>query len=137
MNHHGIGLDQVEKKLDGSLKGKTFVITGSFNVTRDQIKEEIELLGGKVSGSVSKKTDYVFAGEEAGSKLTKAQELGVNIIYGENVFDFLEKEKQRGIIADIEKPMNKEEKVDSPKKVIDDNSEQVAVNKPTQYSFNF
>lgn len=137
MNHHGIGLDQVEKKLDGSLKGKTFVITGSFNVTRDQIKEEIELLGGKVSGSVSKKTDYVFAGEEAGSKLTKAQELGVNIIYGENVFDFLEKEKQRGIITDIEKPMNKEEKIDSPKKVIDDNSEQVAVNKPTQYSFNF
>ena len=137
MYHHGIGLDHVEKKLDGSLKGKTFVITGSFNVTRDQIKEEIELLGGKVSGSVSKKTDYVFAGEEAGSKLTKAQELGVNIIYGENVFDFLEKEKQRGIIPSVEKSMNKEEKVDSPKKVIDDNSEQVAVNKPTQYSFNF
>ena len=48
--------------------------------SRKQIKDKLEMLGAKVSGSVSKKTDYVIAGEEAGSKLTKAQELGVRVI---------------------------------------------------------
>jgi DNA ligase (NAD+) len=61
--------------------GKTFVLTGSLSdFTRDQAQELIEGFGGKVSSSVSKKTDYVLAGEEAGSKLVKAQELGVDII---------------------------------------------------------
>ena len=66
---------------DDRFYGKTFVLTGSLeNYTRDQATDIIEKLGGKVSGSVSKKTSYVLAGEEAGSKLTKAQNLGVNII---------------------------------------------------------
>ncbi|MBE6051204.1 MAG: NAD-dependent DNA ligase LigA [Clostridium sp.] len=61
--------------------GKTVVVTGTLeNYTRGSIKEKLELLGAKVSGSVSKKTDYVLAGEEAGSKLTKAIDLGVKVI---------------------------------------------------------
>ena len=57
------------------------MLTGSLeNYTRDEASSIIESFGGKVSGSVSKKTSYVLAGEEAGSKLTKAQELGVTII---------------------------------------------------------
>jgi DNA ligase (NAD+) len=65
----------------GHLLGKTFVLTGTLpTLTREQAKEMIEEAGGKVSGSVSKKTDYVVAGTEAGSKLDKAQELGVAIL---------------------------------------------------------
>jgi DNA ligase (NAD+) len=61
--------------------GKTFVLTGTLpTLGRDEARDLIEKAGGKVSGSVSKKTDYVVAGEEAGSKLTKAQELGVAVI---------------------------------------------------------
>ena len=65
----------------GILAGKTLVLTGTLpSLTRDAAKEKIEAAGGKVAGSVSKKTDYVVAGEEAGSKLAKAQELGVTIL---------------------------------------------------------
>jgi DNA ligase (NAD+) len=65
----------------GPLAGKTFVITGTLpNLKREEAAAKIEALGGKVSGSVSKKTDYVVAGDEAGSKLDKAQKLGVKII---------------------------------------------------------
>ncbi|HSI44297.1 MAG TPA: NAD-dependent DNA ligase LigA [Methylotenera sp.] len=65
----------------GNLLGKTFVLTGTLpNLSRDDAKEKIEEAGGKVSGSVSKKTDYVVAGADAGSKLDKAQELGLNIL---------------------------------------------------------
>ena len=65
----------------GILAGKTLVLTGSLpTLTRDDAKAKIEAEGGKVTGSVSKKTDYVVAGEEAGSKLAKAQELGVTVL---------------------------------------------------------
>ena len=65
----------------GPFAGKTFVLTGTMpSMTREEATAKIEALGGKVSSSVSKKTDYVLAGEEAGSKLEKAQKLGVNII---------------------------------------------------------
>jgi DNA ligase (NAD+) len=65
----------------GRLAGKTFVITGTLpTLKRDDAKSMIEAAGGKVSGSVSKKTDYVVAGEDAGSKLAKARELEVSII---------------------------------------------------------
>jgi len=65
----------------GILAGKTLVLTGTLpTLTRDTAKEKIEAAGGKVAGSVSKKTDYVVAGAEAGSKLVKAQELGVTIL---------------------------------------------------------
>ncbi len=64
-----------------SLSGKTFVITGTLpTLSRDEAKDKVEGAGGKVAGSVSKKTDYVVAGTEAGSKLTKAQELGITVI---------------------------------------------------------
>ncbi len=63
------------------LSGKTFVITGTLpTLGRDEAKDKVESAGGKVAGSVSKKTDYVVAGTEAGSKLTKALELGVKVI---------------------------------------------------------
>jgi DNA ligase (NAD+) len=71
-----------EKKQRGSkLAGKTFVLTGTLpRFTRDEAKKMIEDAGGKVTGSVSKKTDYVVAGSDAGSKLDKARELGVAVI---------------------------------------------------------
>jgi len=70
-----------EEQLDERFYGKTFVLTGSLEkYTRKQAEDIIEKFGGKTSSSVSKKTDYVLAGEEAGSKLTKAQSLGVTII---------------------------------------------------------
>jgi len=73
------------------ISGKTFVLTGTLpSLTRDEAKERIEALGGKVSGSVSKKTDFVVAGAEAGSKLVKAQELGVTVVDEAGLMELLE-----------------------------------------------
>ena len=67
--------------VDNRFEGMTFVLTGTLpTLGRKEASDIIESFGGKVSGSVSKKTTYVLAGEEAGSKLTKAQELGITII---------------------------------------------------------
>ncbi len=71
-----------------SLAGKTFVITGTLSVDRDEMKARIEAMGGKVTGSVSAKTDYVLAGEGGGSKRDKAEKLGVSIL-DEAAFDAL------------------------------------------------
>ncbi len=66
---------------EGGLSGKTFVLTGTLsNMTRDEAKQKIQALGGKVTGSVSKKTSFVIYGDKAGSKLAKAQDLGVETI---------------------------------------------------------
>lgn len=77
----GLVTSATAKKADDSLGGMTFVLTGTLpTMTRDEASALIKEHGGKVSGSVSKKTTYVVAGEEAGSKLTKARDLGVNVI---------------------------------------------------------
>jgi len=72
---------KVNVPADGPLAGKTFVLTGTLaGMTRDEAKDRIQAAGGKVTGSVSKKTDYVVAGDKAGSKLTKAQNLGITVL---------------------------------------------------------
>ena len=77
----GLTLKGEKKQRGTALAGKTFVLTGTLTkYTRDQAKQMIEDAGGRVSGSVSKKTDYVVAGTDAGSKLDKAKELGVSVI---------------------------------------------------------
>ena len=78
----GVEMKPVEKKQEGGIfTGKTFVLTGTLpTLKRNEAAKIIEDMGGKTSSSVSKKTDYVLAGEEAGSKLTKAQSLGIKII---------------------------------------------------------
>ena len=78
----GVNMENLsQKKIDTRFEGKTFVLTGSLEkFTRDEASNIIEQFGGKVSSSVSKKTSYVLAGEDAGSKLTKAKDLRVTII---------------------------------------------------------
>jgi DNA ligase (NAD+) len=80
----GVRTEAEKKKsavVDERFAGKQFVLTGKLtSLTRDEARELIEARGGRVTSSVSKKTDYVVAGEEAGSKLDKAESLGVNIV---------------------------------------------------------
>jgi DNA ligase (NAD+) len=81
MRDAGLTLTGHKKQRGTKLAGKTFVLTGMLaHFTRDEAKKMIEEAGGKVTGSVSKKTDYVIAGSDAGSKLDKARDLGVNVI---------------------------------------------------------
>jgi DNA ligase (NAD+) len=81
LNDAGLKFTGKKKERGTKLAGKTFVLTGTLaRLTRDEAKKLIEDAGGRVSGSVSKKTDYVVAGSDAGSKLDKAKELGVAVI---------------------------------------------------------
>lgn len=88
----GVNMEnQEDEETDGRFLGKTFVLTGSLEqYSRDEASEIIEKFGGKTSSSVSKKTSYVLAGEDAGSKLTKAQDLGVTIITEEQFNEMIQ-----------------------------------------------
>lgn len=88
----GVNFSCQEEQTDSRLAGMTFVLTGALNLfTRQEATEKIEQLGGKAAGSVSKKTTYVVAGDNAGSKLKKAHELGIPVLTEQEFFDFLEK----------------------------------------------
>ncbi|GLB68642.1 NAD-dependent DNA ligase LigA [Arthrobacter mangrovi] len=89
---HGVRMaDEVDESKPRTLEGLTVVVTGSLeNFSRDEAKEAIITRGGKASGSVSKKTDYVVAGESAGSKLDKAEQLGLRILDEEGFVRLLE-----------------------------------------------
>jgi len=92
----GLTLTGEKKEKGTKLAGKTFVLTGTLErYSRDEAKKTIEDAGGRVSGSVSKKTDYVVAGSDAGSKLDKARELGVTVI-GEDEMETLAGASPRG-----------------------------------------
>ncbi|MBD5113479.1 MAG: NAD-dependent DNA ligase LigA [Ruminococcaceae bacterium] len=86
----GLNMSYSDQKVSDKLNGLTFVLTGTLpTLKRDQAKEMIEKRGGKCSGSVSKKTSYVVAGEEAGSKLTKANELGIPVLTEEQFLEMV------------------------------------------------
>ena len=86
----GLNMKYESKKVSDKLAGLTFVLTGTLpTLKREQAKEMIEQRGGKCSGSVSKKTSYVLAGEEAGSKLTKANELGITVLTEEQFLNMI------------------------------------------------
>lgn len=86
----GVSFNAVKEKKSNIFEGLTFVLTGTLpTLTRDEASALIKERGGKVSGSVSKKTSYVLAGEEAGSKLTKANELGVTVIDEEKFIEMI------------------------------------------------
>ena len=87
----GVNMETEETEtIDSAVSGKTVVITGTLpTLGRKEAAELVEKYGGKVSGSVSKKTDYVVAGESAGSKLTKAQELGITVLTEAELFVLL------------------------------------------------
>jgi DNA ligase (NAD+) len=76
------------------LEGKTFVVTGTLSRSRDEIKARIQAAGGRVAGSVSKKTDYVVAGENPGSKMDKARQLGVPVLNEQALRELMTSESQ-------------------------------------------
>ena len=87
----GVNLQNKQQLIDARFAGYTFVLTGALTkFTRDEASEKIELLGGKVSGSVSKKTTYVVVGENAGSKERKARELGIAILSEDEFLQMIE-----------------------------------------------
>ena len=93
----GVDMTAEKKQRSTQLAGLTFVLTGTLpTLTRDEAKAKIEAAGGKTAGSVSKKTSYVVAGEEAGSKLDKARELKVPIV------------DEAGLLALLDSPSAKE-----------------------------
>lgn len=86
----GLNMTYTSQQVSDKLNGLTFVLTGTLpTLKRDEAKAMIEQRGGKVSGSVSKKTSYVVAGEEAGSKLTKANELGITVLTEEQFLQMM------------------------------------------------
>jgi DNA ligase (NAD+) len=88
LKKNGVVVEKAEKNHSGRFSGKVFVLTGALpSMSRELAKEKILTAGGRVSGSVSKNTDYVLAGEAPGSKLTEAKKLGIKII---NEKEFLE-----------------------------------------------
>ena len=91
LKEYGVNMEaQKEDNTDDRFYGKTFVLTGSLEkYTREQASQIIEKYGGRTSGTVSKKTSYVLAGESAGSKLTKAQNLGITIISEEQFAEMI------------------------------------------------
>ena len=94
LREYGVNMTaQEEETFDSPISGKTIVVTGTLpTLGRKEAQELIARYGGKASGSVSKKTDYVLAGENAGSKLTKAQELGIPVLTEEELLAMLQKE---------------------------------------------
>ena len=90
LSEAGLVTSAVSAPVGDRFAGLTFVLTGTLpTMSRDEASAKIKALGGKVSGSVSSKTSYVVAGEAAGSKLTKAQSLGIKIISEEELLEMM------------------------------------------------
>ena len=84
----GVKIKEIEMTIENeNVKGKTFVLTGSLSRPRHEIENLIESMGGKTASSVSKNTNYVLAGESAGSKLDKAKDLNIPVLSEQEFFD--------------------------------------------------